>query len=71
MSKSWRPYAQHILVHNYLGNIDPITVASVIDQHLRPLEECIPAQCCLTKVLRIHRYRRDICRPAVRCDGRS
>ena len=34
---------RNILVHNYLGNIDPITVASVIDKHLKPLEECIRA----------------------------
>jgi len=34
---------RNILVHNYLGNIDPITVASVIDKHLKPLEECIVA----------------------------
>ena len=34
---------RNILVHNYLGDIDPITVASVIDQHLTPLEECIRA----------------------------
>jgi uncharacterized protein with HEPN domain len=34
---------RNILVHNYLGDIDPITVASVIDQHLKPLEECIRA----------------------------
>jgi uncharacterized protein with HEPN domain len=34
---------RNILVHNYLGNIDPITIASVIDKHLMPLEECIRA----------------------------
>ncbi len=34
---------RNILVHNYLGNIDSMTVASVIDQHLKPLEECIRA----------------------------
>ena len=32
---------RNILVHSYLGNIDPITVASVIDNHLKPLEKCI------------------------------
>lgn len=26
-----------------LGNIDPLTVAAVIDKHLQPLEECIRA----------------------------
>ena len=34
---------RNILVHNYLGNIDPMTVASVIDKHLNPLEESIRA----------------------------
>ena len=34
---------RNILVHNYLGNIDPITVASVIDKHLEPLKQCIMA----------------------------
>ena len=34
---------RNILVHNYLGNIDPMTVALVIDKHLKPLEECIRA----------------------------
>jgi len=34
---------RNILVHNYLGNIDPVTVASVIDKHLKSLEECIVA----------------------------
>lgn len=32
---------RNILVHNYLGNIDPLTVALVIQQHLKPLEDCI------------------------------
>ena len=34
---------RNILVHNYLGNIDPLTVVTVIDSHLQPLEECIRA----------------------------
>ncbi|MGB5439946.1 MAG: HepT-like ribonuclease domain-containing protein, partial [Gammaproteobacteria bacterium] len=34
---------RNILVHNYLGDIDPMTVASIIDKHLKPLEECIRA----------------------------
>lgn len=29
---------RNILVHNYLGNIDPVTVVSVIKQHLHPLQ---------------------------------
>jgi len=32
---------RNILVHNYLGDIDPITVAAVIDKHMGPLEKCI------------------------------
>ena len=41
MSKPWQLYARHIIVHNYLGDIDPLTVAGVINQHLKPLEDCI------------------------------
>lgn len=39
----WREISgfRNILVHNYLGNIDPYTVTAVIDQHLQSLEECI------------------------------
>lgn len=39
----WRPISgfRNILVHNYLGNIDPLTVANVIDQHLPSLEFAI------------------------------
>lgn len=32
---------RNILVHNYLGSIDPLTVAAVIEHHLQPLEDCI------------------------------
>lgn len=41
----WREISgfRNILVHNYLGNIDPLTVAAVIDKHLQPLEEAIRA----------------------------
>jgi len=41
----WREISglRNILVHNYLGDIDPQTVATVIDKHLQPLEECIRA----------------------------
>ncbi len=41
----WREISgfRNILVHNYLGNIDPLTIASVIDKHLQPLEDCIRA----------------------------
>lgn len=39
----WREISgfRNILVHNYLGNIDPLTVASVVEKHLQPLEACI------------------------------
>ena len=39
----WREISgfRNILVHNYLGSIDPITVAKVIDTHLLPLEQCV------------------------------
>ena len=32
---------RNILVHNYLGQIDPQTVQRVIDQHLGPLEAAL------------------------------
>ncbi len=32
---------RNILVHNYLGDIDPVTVNAVIQQHLPALETCI------------------------------
>jgi len=32
---------RNILVHNYLGNIDPLTIATVIKKQLQPLEACI------------------------------
>ncbi len=39
----WREISgfRNILVHNYLGNIDPYTITTVIDQHLQPLEKCV------------------------------
>jgi uncharacterized protein with HEPN domain len=39
----WREISgfRNILVHNYLGQIDPVTVKSVIDDHLEPLETSI------------------------------
>ena len=39
----WRKISgfRNILVHNYLGEIDPLTVAEVIRQHLSPLESCV------------------------------
>lgn len=41
----WREIGgfRNILVHNYLGSVDPLTVAAVIDKHLQPLEDCIRA----------------------------
>jgi uncharacterized protein with HEPN domain len=32
---------RNILVHDYLGDIDPATVAAVVDTHLQPLEDCV------------------------------
>ena len=39
----WREISgfRNILVHNYLGDIDPLTVKSVIEEHLVLLESCI------------------------------
>lgn len=36
----WREISgfRNILVHNYLGTIDPLTVAAVVQRHLQPLE---------------------------------
>lgn len=41
----WREISgfRNILVHNYLGNIDPLTVSAVIKTQLQPLEACIRA----------------------------
>lgn len=41
----WREISgfRNILVHNYLGDIDAVTIVTVIDQHLQPLETCIQA----------------------------
>ena len=32
---------RNILVHNYLGNIDPLSVRAVVDDHLEELEQSI------------------------------
>ena len=39
----WREISgfRNILVHNYLGDIDPLTVSSVITTHLQAIEECM------------------------------
>lgn len=39
----WREISgfRNILVHNYLSDIDPNTIAAVIDKHLPPLEACV------------------------------
>lgn len=41
----WRQISdfRNVLVHNYLGNIDPITVRKVIETQLEPLEVGIQA----------------------------
>ena len=42
---SWREISgfRNILVHNYLGDIDPDTVAAVVDEHLEPLARAVGA----------------------------
>ena len=39
----WREISgfRNILVHNYLGDIDPLTVSTVITTHLQAIEECM------------------------------
>jgi len=39
----WRDISgfRNILVHNYLGSIDPLTVTAVVEQYLGPLEKCV------------------------------
>lgn len=32
---------RNILVHNYLGAIDPLTVVAVVEKQLKPLEACV------------------------------
>jgi uncharacterized protein with HEPN domain len=34
---------RNILVHNYLGTIDPVTVADVVGKHLQALEDVVHA----------------------------
>jgi len=39
----WREISgfRNILVHNYLGDIDPLTIVRVVESYLPPLESCI------------------------------
>jgi len=48
----WREISgfRNILVHNYLGEIDPETVAAVVNVHLTPLEEAVKAMLQSSKV---------------------
>jgi uncharacterized protein with HEPN domain len=41
----WREISgfRNILVHNYLGDIDPLTISAVINTQLQSLEDCIKA----------------------------
>ena len=41
----WREISgfRNILVHNYLGDIDPLTVSAVITTHLQAIEACMNA----------------------------
>jgi uncharacterized protein with HEPN domain len=34
---------RNILVHNYLGEIDPLTILAVVDQHLPKLKQAVQA----------------------------
>jgi uncharacterized protein with HEPN domain len=47
----WREISgfRNILVHNYLGNIDPLTIQSVIDEQLQALEACVNKMLSLDK----------------------
>ena len=42
---AWREISgfRNILVHNYLGDIDPLAISAVINTHMQPLETCIKA----------------------------
>jgi len=44
-SVPWRQISafRNILVHNYLGDIDPESIAAVIREHLAPLEQSVRA----------------------------
>ncbi len=50
----WREISgfRNILVHNYLGDIDPNTIATVIDKHLPPLEACVLSMLSMTNAPR-------------------
>jgi uncharacterized protein with HEPN domain len=39
----WREISgfRNILVHNYLGSIDPRTIRDVVENYLAPLESCV------------------------------
>jgi uncharacterized protein with HEPN domain len=41
----WREISgfRNILVHNYLGEIDPVAILGVINSQLQPLEVCVKA----------------------------
>ncbi len=41
----WREISgfRNILVHNYLGDIDPLTIQAVIQEHLPVLKQCMQA----------------------------
>lgn len=41
----WREISgfRNILVHNYLGDIDPATIAAVVNRHLEPLGHAVNA----------------------------
>jgi uncharacterized protein with HEPN domain len=49
-SVPWREISgfRNILVHNYLGDIDPLAVSSVISKHLKAIEDSVQAMLDVT-----------------------
>ena len=62
----WREISgfRNILVHNYLGNIDPATVAAVVDKHLAPLAAAVSSMLAT-------RLNRHLHRATVACTGQT
>ena len=63
----WREISgfRNILVHNYLGDIDPATVAAVVDKHLAPLA----GSSCQWHAG--HRLKRHLHRASAECTGQA
>ncbi|MDR2014177.1 MAG: DUF86 domain-containing protein [Azoarcus sp.] len=58
----WRDISgfRNILVHNYLGTIDPIAVVGVIEQHLDPLEVCVQDMLAGVRLVASQAYKRGL-----------